>query len=32
MAKNCITCGKNIGVLGVRIPLLGTEDLVICSE
>lgn len=32
MAKNCIACGKNIGLLGVRIPLLGTEDLVICSE
>lgn len=32
MAKNCIACGKNIGLLGVRIPLLGTEDLVICSN
>lgn len=32
MAKNCITCGKKIGVLGVRVPLLGTEDLVICSD
>lgn len=32
MAKNCITCGKNIGLLGVRVPLLGTEDLVICAE
>ena len=32
MAKNCITCGKNIGLLGVRIPLLGTDDLVICES
>lgn len=32
MAKSCIACGKNIGVLGVRIPLLETEDLVICSD
>ena len=32
MAKSCIACGKNIGLLGVRVPLLGTEDLVICSD
>lgn len=32
MTKNCIACGKNIGLLGVRIPLLDTDDLVICSE
>lgn len=32
MAKSCIACGKNISLLGVRIPLLGTEDLVICLE
>ena len=32
MAKSCIACGKNIGLLGVRIPLLGTDDLVICSD
>ena len=32
MAKNCIACGKSIGLLGVRIPLLETEDLVICSD
>ncbi len=32
MAKNCIACGKNIGLLGVRIPLLETDDLVICSN
>lgn len=32
MAKNCIACSKNIGLLGVRIPLLGAEDLVICSD
>lgn len=32
MAKNCIACSKNIGLLGVRIPLLDTDDLVICSE
>lgn len=31
MAKNCINCGKNIGLLGVRIPLLANDDLVICS-
>ena len=32
MAKSCIACGKNIGLLGVRITLLGTDDLVICSD
>lgn len=32
MAKQCISCGKNIGLLTVRIPLLGNEDLVICSD
>ncbi len=32
MAKNCIACGKNIGLLGVRISLLETDDLVICSN
>lgn len=32
MAKSCIACGKNISLLGVRIPLLGTDDLVICLE
>lgn len=32
MAKNCISCGKNIGLLGVRVPLLQDENLVICSE
>ena len=32
MAKSCIACGKNIGLLGVRVPLLETEDLVICSD
>lgn len=32
MAKQCISCGKNIGLLTVRIPLLGNEDLVICAE
>ena len=32
MAKNCIACGKNIGLLGVRIPLLENEDLVICLD
>ena len=32
MAKNCIACGKNIGLLSVRIPLLGTDDLIICSD
>lgn len=32
MAKNCIACGKNIGLLTVRIPLLDNDDLVICSD
>ena len=32
MAKNCLCCGKNIGLLTVRIPLLENEDLVICSD
>lgn len=32
MAKNCITCGKNIGLLTARIPLIDNEDLVICLE
>ena len=32
MARSCIACGKNIGLLGVRIPLLGDDDLSICSD
>jgi len=32
MAKSCVACGKNISLLGVRIPLLENEDVVICSE
>lgn len=32
MGKQCISCGKNIGLLTVRIPLLENEDLVICAE
>lgn len=32
MAKNCLACGKNIGLLTVRVPLLENEDLVICSD
>lgn len=32
MAKNCISCGKNMGLLTVRIPLLGNEDLAICAD
>lgn len=32
MVKQCISCGKNIGLLTVRIQLLGNEDLVICSD
>ncbi len=32
MAKNCLVCGKNIGLLTVRVPLLDNEDLVICSD
>lgn len=32
MAKYCISCGKNIGLLTVRIPLIGDEDLVICVD
>lgn len=31
MAKNCIACGKGIGMLAVRIPLVGNDDLVICE-
>lgn len=32
MAKNCLCCGKNIGLLTVCIPLLENEELVICSD
>lgn len=32
MAKSCVSCGKNIGMLGVRISLLENEDRVICAE
>ena len=32
MVKNCIACGKNIGLLKVRIQLLKNEDLNICSD
>lgn len=32
MAKNCIRCGKSIGLLSVRVPLLENEDSVICSD
>ena len=32
MAKNCITCGKSIGLLTVRIPLLDNENIVICMD
>lgn len=32
MAKQCISCGKNIGLLTVRITLSGNEDLVICAD
>ena len=32
MAKSCVACGKNIGMLGVRIPLLENEDVVICAD
>lgn len=32
MAKTCIACGKNIGLLAVRIPLLENEELSICSD
>ncbi len=32
MAKNCLCCGRNIGLLTVRISLLENEDLVLCSE
>ena len=32
MAKQCISCGKNIGLLTVRISLLENEDLVICAD
>ena len=32
MAKSCIACGKNIGLLTIRISLLGNDALVICSE
>lgn len=32
MGLNCISCGKNIGMLTVRIPLLGDESLSICID
>lgn len=32
MAKQCICCYKNIGLLNVRIPLLEDESIVICDE
>lgn len=32
MAKKCLACGKNIGMLTVRIPLLEDSDEVICDE
>lgn len=32
MAKNCIACNKNIGMLSVRIQLLEKEELFICSN
>lgn len=32
MAKHCVSCNKNIGVLTVRIPLLEDESIVICDE
>lgn len=32
MATQCISCGKNIGLLTVRIPLLENKDLVICAD
>lgn len=32
MAKKCVLCGKNIGMLSVRFPLLEESDDVICSE
>lgn len=32
MAKQCISCNKNIGLLTVRIPLLDDESIVICDE
>lgn len=32
MAKSCVSCGKNIGLLTVRIPLLNDEDVVICAD
>lgn len=32
MAKNCVCCGKNIGLLTVRIPLLENEDIVVCAD
>ncbi len=32
MTRKCIACGKNIGLLTVRIPLLEDDNLVICSE
>lgn len=32
MAKQCISCGKGIGLLTVRISLLDSDDLVICAD
>ncbi len=32
MVKSCIACGKNIGLLTIRISLLENDALVICSD
>lgn len=32
MAKSCVACGKNIGIMTVRIPLLDNEDVFICAD
>lgn len=32
MAKQCVSCNKNIGLFSVRIPLLEDESIVICDE
>lgn len=32
MSKCCLACGKKIGLITVRISLLGNDDLLICSD
>ncbi|MBP3594543.1 MAG: DUF4177 domain-containing protein [Lachnospiraceae bacterium] len=32
MAKTCVACGKNIGLMTVRIPLIDNEEVFICAD